>query len=273
MVSIVLPVYNAEKYLYECLNSIVAQTFKNWELIIINDGSTDNSEKIIHVFIASVSTFNEVIYVPLEHKGLPFCLNKGIGLARGKYIARMDSDDVMLENRLQEQIYFMENNPDVGVLGSYAMEIDENGEEISLIKEPVENSKIKNALNYSCPIIHPTVIMQKELLEVNLYKELYPNPEDIDLWWRLENLTIFRNLDIVLLKKRFHNKQITQKSRIFKIRLEIIFIKRSLKNNNFNVFLNLFKIILFYILPSCILEFWQEYRLKQRKKRHNRNKE
>jgi glycosyltransferase involved in cell wall biosynthesis len=275
LVSIILPVYNAEKYLHECLNSIIAQSFRNWELIIINDGSTDNSETIIHIFIASVSTFNKVIYVPLEHKGLPFCLNKGIGLARGKYIARMDADDIMFENRLQVQVQFLENNPDVGVLGSHAIEIDENGQEISKMKRPIENLEIKNALDYCCPcpIIHPTVMMRKKILEGNLYKELYPNPEDLDLWQRLVKFTIFRNLDIILLKKRFHKKQITQNSRIFRIRLEIIFLKRSLKKKNFNFFLTLLKIILFCILPNFILNFWQEYKLKQRRKRNNRNKE
>ena len=273
LVSIILPVYNAEKYLHECLNSIIAQTVKNWELIIINDGSTDNSETIIHIFIASVSTFIEVIYVPLEHKGLPFCLNKGIGLARGKYIARMDADDIMFENRLQVQVQFMENNPDVGVLGSHAIEIDENGEEISIMKRPIENAKIKNALNNSCPIIHPTVIIQKELLVGNLYKELYPNSEDLDLWCRLENLTNFRNLDIVLLKKRFHSKQITRKkNRIIGNRAQIILMKRSLKMNNLNIFLCLFKFILFCILPNWILQFRKEYKLKQRRKRQNRSK-
>lgn len=271
LISILIAVYNTEKYLQECLESILAQTYTNWELIVLNDGSTDNSDAIIRAFIPKIPTNNEVKYLTFEHKGLPYCLNRGIEIAKGKYIARMDGDDIMLEKRLEIQTEFMENNPDIGVLGSHAIEIDENGEEFSLIRDPVEDSEIKHDLNYRCPILHPTVMMRKELLKDNLYKEIYPSSEDLDLWWRLEKVTKFRNLDIVLLKKRFHLNQITENNRKLKLSIQKQLIKRSLSKNNFNIIpqlYQLFRTSLFYTLPISKQKLWQEFRFKQRKEKY-----
>lgn len=263
LISILLPVYNSEQYVQECLESILAQTYKNWELIIVNDGSTDNSDKIVKAFISEC--LNKVTYLSLEHNGLPYCLNKGVEVAAGKYIARMDADDIMLENRLELQVDFLENNANVGVLGGYTLEIDEHGVDSSMITPPIHDSEIKQALYYSCPILHPSVMIRKELLQKNLYKELYPNPEDLELFMRLEKITTFRNLETVLIKKRFHKKSITRNSRIFKIRFCKESILYAFRKRNFRNVIPLMKMLLFSLAPNAIQIIWEEFRYKQRK--------
>lgn len=263
LVSILLPVLNAEKYLAECLESIKTQTYKNWELIIANDGSSDGSERIIENFIKDSS--NQIKYLSFVHSGLPFCLNKGVEVASGKYIARMDADDIMLPNRLAVQVDFLENNPKIDILGGQAIEIDESGIEFSVIKKPIFDSEIKKELVFSCPLVHPTVMLRKEILQKNLYKEIYPNSEDSDLWRRLAKTNTFRNVDAILIKKRFHENQITQNSRIFKTRGLKDHIVFSVKNGNYSIFGYVFKFIVFTIIPFKFIVFWQQYRFKQRK--------
>ena len=228
LVSVVLPVYNAEKYIVECLESIAAQSYANWELIIINDGSTDSSEKLIEIFIKNCS--NHVQYLISKHKGLPFCLNLGITHAQGKYIARMDADDVMLETRLEQQVNFMEKKPETGILGTNFVEIDENGNELGTIKMPIGNDLIKQKFLTMCAIAHPTVMARREILIANKYLDKYPFPEDYELWTRLIETTNFENLQIILLKKRFHKNEITYKAGSFFIfdglKLMIAFNKR-----------------------------------------------
>ena len=113
LISIILPAYNAEKYLKEAIDSILAQTYTNFELIVINDGSTDKTEEIILSYQDS-----RIRYIKNE-KNLKLIrtLNKGIGLAKGKYIARMDADDISLPHRLKEEVEFMEAHPNIGEIG------------------------------------------------------------------------------------------------------------------------------------------------------------
>nr|WP_299422216.1 glycosyltransferase [uncultured Emticicia sp.] len=207
IVSIILPIYNAEKYIVECLESISTQSYPNWELIIVNDGSIDSSEKLIKVFIKNCR--NDIQYFFTEHIGLPICLNFGISHAQGKYIARMDADDIMLKTRLEKQVDFMENNPEIGVLGTNFIEIDENGKELAQVKMPQGNEFIKQTFFTKCAIAHPTVMVRKEILLANKYLEKYPFPEDYELWTRLIEIINFENLQVSLLKKRFHQKEIS----------------------------------------------------------------
>jgi glycosyltransferase involved in cell wall biosynthesis len=209
IISIVLSVYNAEKYLLKCLQSMKNQTYTNWELVIINDGSTDSSHQIIKDFIQNLP--NKVQYLHLQqNKGLPYCLNLGIQHAKGIYIARIDADDIMFENRLQKQVHFLEKYPAVGVLGSYAIDINELGNPINLFKVAEQDPFLKQNLFASCPFIHPSVMIRKYLLTNGMeYRNKYRYAEDYDLWIRLADKTQFANLPEPLIKKRVHNQQIT----------------------------------------------------------------
>ena len=207
LVSVVLSVYNAEKYIIECLESITMQTYSNWELIIVNDGSTDTSEKHIEIFTKNCK--NHVQYLSIGHKGLPYCLNLGIAHTQGKYIARMDADDIMLETRLEQQVNFLEKTPEIGILGTNFIEINEHGKYLSLMKMPMGNDLIKQKLLTMCAISHPTVMVRREILVANKYLEKYPYPEDYELWIRLIDTVNFENLQIPLVKKRFHKSEVT----------------------------------------------------------------
>lgn len=141
LVSIILPVYNAETYLKDCIDSIVGQTYKNWELLLINDGSTDNSEQVILPFLKSGLAIK---YIKQKtNSGIACCLNLAISQSEGKYIARMDADDLMVPVRLEHQVTYMEEHPDVGVLGSAVEFIDEKGNTIANYFYPENDVQIK----------------------------------------------------------------------------------------------------------------------------------
>jgi glycosyltransferase involved in cell wall biosynthesis len=181
----------------------------NWELIIINDGSTDNSHQIITDFIQTI--LNKVQYFHLEtNKGLPYCLNLGIQHAKGDYIARIDADDIMMPDRLQKQVDFLETHPEVGIVGSFAIDIDENGDELDLFSLPYDSKSMKDSFFTICPFLHPAVLIRKNILSNNMnYNAKYRSAQDYDLWLRLINITEFYNLSEALIKKRVHNQQLT----------------------------------------------------------------
>ena len=148
-VSIIVPVYNAEAYLQDCLYSIIQQTFPDFELLLIDDGSTDGSVAVINGF-----TDNRIRVIQNRHDFIG-SLNMGIHAARGKYIARMDADDLMLPHRLQTQFDFMELHPDIDVCGSWA---DTFGEIHNIIRRPTEHADIVSSMLRSNPFMHPANI-------------------------------------------------------------------------------------------------------------------
>ena len=123
LVSIVLPVYNGERYLAASLDSVLAQTYQNWELVIINDGSTDGTENLILNY-----PDKRIKYLPNDsNKGIIFSLNRGLQESKGVYIARLDADDIALPNRFEKQVEFLSENTDYALCGSYFQTIDSNG--------------------------------------------------------------------------------------------------------------------------------------------------
>jgi len=267
IVSIILPVFNGEKYIQECLESIILQTYKNWELIIINDGSNDSSDKLISKFINQIE--NQVQYLNLKsHKGLPHCLNLGIISAKGKYIARMDCDDVMIEDRLKKQVYYLEHHIDVGILGSKAVEIDEKGYEFGLIEIKTGDFNIKKDLT---GVIHPSVMIRKEIINENyMYLEKYPYSEDFELWIRLSKITKFENLNEVLIKKRRHDEQLTQTQIKIRIRESLkLRLFYFLKTKYFPDIKVIIKLIILYVLPYPLLRKIRKQRLEVKRKIYN----
>ena len=156
LVSIILSVYNDEKYIDKCLESIINQSFKNFELIVINDGSTDGSLNKIQSFEDErIRLFSQ------KNSGLPESLNKAINLSRGKYIARIDADDICFNNRIESQFYYMERNPNVDILGSNAMIIDEAGQTLNQKKVLSHSEDIYLSAHLFCPLSHPTYFVKK----------------------------------------------------------------------------------------------------------------
>lgn len=263
LVSIVLPVFNSEKYITECLESIVSQTYQNWELLIIDDGSTDNSDKIISACILNVK--NPVQYIKLSHHGLPYCLNYAITKANGKYIARIDADDVMLPTRLEKQVLYLEKHASIDILGTNAYEINEKGEIFSIIIKPQDHVNIKAAFSYDCPILHPSVMMRKEIFKQYHYNEIYPSPEDYELWVRLINIVKFDNLQEPLIKKRKHIGQATYfKNRKFIYRGIKLAFWYNMQNKNYLYALASIKGLVLLLLPSSITKWLKKVKYQQK---------
>lgn len=202
LVSVVMSVYNAEKYLKEAIDSILNQTYKNFEFIIINDGSNDKSLQIIEQYL------DKRIVLINNDKNLKLVasLNKGLDLAKGKYIARMDADDISLPKRLEKQVDFMEHNLDVGICGTWLQHFP-----IGPLDKNRETPTYFDVLRYPSPFGHPTVIMRKSVLDTFhlRYNPNFEYCEDYDLWSRAIRYTKFANLQEVLFKYREHQSSIS----------------------------------------------------------------
>lgn len=226
LVSVVLPVYNSEKYLLEAVESILKQTFGDFELIIVDDGSTDNSANILD----NIEDPRIIRLRNEKNSGLVVSLNRGIGIASGKYIARMDADDISLPNRLEKQVKYLEAHLEVGVLGTGILtrvEVDPVQEGAAMF--PIQEMCIRWMLCFRSAIAHPTVMYRRELVvENDLYCQEFLYAEDYDLWVRLLSKTSFYNLDEHLLLMRFYVGSSSQKNRITQRKLTRVIQQRAL---------------------------------------------
>jgi len=203
-VTVLMPVFNSDKYIKKSIESILNQSFADFEFLIINDGSTDSSAKIIKSF-----TDARIKYIENENNlGIVETLNKGLGLARGEYIARMDSDDISLPERFIKQTQFMDKFPDVAVCGSWVRNF---GTVHSISKLPIDNEQAAIMLIFDNAIAHPASMIRRSALPETLYRTEYIYAEDYDLWARLSLSWKISNIPEVLLKYRVHHQQISQK--------------------------------------------------------------
>ncbi len=202
-VTILMPVYNGSNYLRDAIQSILNQSFGNFEFLIIEDGSIDNSVEVI-------KSFDDPRIKVLSNKknfGLVYSLNRGLENANGKYVARMDCDDVSLPNRIQEQITFMDKNTDIGVCGTWIETLEEDGGYIN--KYLTDPDDIKASLLFNTSLAHPSIIIRRSVLEDNKLKyddnhKFYY--EDYGLWIKLSKVTKLSNIPKVLLQYRVHKK-------------------------------------------------------------------
>ena len=203
-----MPVYNSSKYLSSAIESILSQTYADFEFIIIDDGSNDASRKIINRYFLRDRRIK-----PKRNPGnLGICrsLNYGISLARGKYIARMDGDDWSYSERLSKQVSFLETHPKVVVCGSAVEICDSNLRILNKRLYPTTDVKIRKNLLKINPFAHPAVMYQKEaVIKAGGYNEKLATVEDYDLYFRLGNLGKFANLSDILLKLRVREDSIS----------------------------------------------------------------
>ncbi|PSF36748.1 glycosyltransferase family 2 protein [Aphanothece hegewaldii CCALA 016] len=202
-ITILMSVYNEEEYLQKAINSILNQTFTNFEFIIIDDGSIDDSLKDIRSF----SDTRIKVISNKKNLGLADSLNKGITLATGKYIARMDADDIAHSNRLAIQFNFLEKHPEVGILGSFCQLFDDKSDKIGVFLVPIFDLAIRWTSLLNCPFAHPSVMMRRHLLiEHNLrYDGQFKATEDYNLWTELLKYTKSFNLNYPLVRYRLRN--------------------------------------------------------------------
>ena len=180
-VSIIMSSYNSEKYIRSCINSILNQSFNDFELIIIDDASSDKTRDIIKSY-----QDKRIVFIQNNSNlGLTKNLNKAIKMSKGKYIARIDSDDVCVKERLAVQYDFMEKHPKVDVIGSNAYLINENNRIIGITDEAVSEKKIFSKAPLMNPLLHPTVMMRSSLIKQYYYNENYRVCQDFELWNRL----------------------------------------------------------------------------------------
>jgi len=197
LISVILPVYNGEDFLDEAINSILNQIYRNFELIIINDSSTDSSESII---LKYADIDKRIVPIRNEsNKGLIFSLNKALTKAKGKYIARMDQDDISLPDRLKIQYNYLSLHHDIDLCGSW---IQVFSKDINYIhKYPVEDKEIKSKFLFENPIAHPSVMFRKK--SIKKYKN-YKDIEDYATWLLNSHRLKYHNIDRVLLNYRYH---------------------------------------------------------------------
>lgn len=205
LVSVVMSVFNAEKYIHQAVESILRQTYKNLEFIVINDGSTDGTRDILESFEDSRITF-----IHQDNVGITQSLNKGIALAHGKYVARQDADDISKPERLEKQVAFLEGHPQVGLLGSRFEFIDEDGDVKRQSFLPTDNDTLQERLTKINQFCHASVIMRKEALDkVGAYSEFFRYAQDYDLWLRISEHYEIANLPEMLVQYRELNNAIS----------------------------------------------------------------
>lgn len=234
-VSVIMPVYNGGSFLKESIESILRQTFEDFELLIFNDGSTDETEEIIREYekVDKRIWFHNGI----ENKGIVRRLNEGLEKAKGKYIARMDHDDVSLPDRFEKQFTFMERNPDVIICGSIYEELGKG----RVIELPEFDEEIKLKLLSITPFCHPTVFLRADVLRQFkvLYSVEYFPAEDHALWVDLAAFGAFHNLSIPLVQYRIHENNTSRKERSELQKVKLVekqkdYIKRYFQLMNFS---------------------------------------
>lgn len=205
LVSVIMPAYNSEKYISEAIESILDQSFKDFEFIIIDDGSTDETWDIIQKYKMKnqriIAVKNEI------NLKMTKALNKGINLARGEYLVRMDADDWSYPYRIKAQVEFMQHNPNIVVSGGSIEVCDERLVVKNKRKYPNSDKDVRKKIFRYNPFAHPSTIFRKDkVLEVGKYDERLPLTQDYDLYFRLGKVGKFANLDRVLIKLRNHPK-------------------------------------------------------------------
>jgi glycosyltransferase involved in cell wall biosynthesis len=199
-ISVVMAVYNSAAVVAEAVESVLNQTCRNFEFIIIDDGSTDPSGEILRKYAQRDS---RIRFYAQENCGLIASLNRACRLAQGRYIARMDADDISLPRRFEKQFAFLEEHPEIGVLGTWIQDIDVNGAPIIEWPVPADPVVVRWFLFFGNCIAHPSVMMRRDLLErLGYYRQDAIHVEDYDLWIRAVEVTRLANLPEILVQYR-----------------------------------------------------------------------
>ena len=268
-VSIILPVYNYGHYIGTAINSILNQSFEKWELLVINDGSTDNSQEVIQGFKdLRVKLYNR------SHRGLVSSSNFGMKKSRGKYVIRMDADDVMLPERLETQVNYMEKNPKVAVLGSNVVKVNDDNVITGFIKYPGENEKIRKILRRRNTLCHSSTLIRKEVIQkIDYYDEEFKYTHDYELWLRIPGEYKIINLNKFLHAWRWNEEGISRKKETVQLKFVIKAKIKAIKNKNIPVRSGFFilKDIFVLIFPKFVKNFIRKNIIQKIKTRRTLN--
>ena len=212
LVSVIMPLYNAEAYLKEAIDSILAQSYTNFELIILNDGSSDRSEEICQSYKDT-----RIRYYFHKNIGLAGTLNKGLELSTGTYIARQDQDDIAHNDRFGKQVNYLEKHPSVLLLGTRAKVFSDTVDFIKLHDHATQPAVLKFDLLFDNPFVHSTIMFRKkDSDEIGGYNTDRSYFEDYELWSRFAQKGAVANLPDVLLDYRHHDKGLSKSTSYFK---------------------------------------------------------
>lgn len=205
-VSVLMPAYNSEKYIAEAIDSILNQTFTDFEFIIINDGSTDNTAQIVRQYKDKRIKFID----NKKNQGLIAVLNQGLDLCRGEYIARMDSDDISLPERFAKQVKYMDAHPNVAVVGGWIQKFGVNVKSNDIYKYPSILQQF-DLIIHGCQFAHPTAMIRTSVLRTNkiYYDSQYPHAEDYGFWMEMSKYAPIHNLQEILLNYRWHETNVS----------------------------------------------------------------
>lgn len=227
-VSIILPVYNERNFISDAIKSVLSQTFEDWELIVMDDASTDNSVEIIRSFMARDRRI--ILHQAKTNLGLVANLNRAIAMAQGEFLARIDGDDEWgSPNKLSDQINFFKTNPEAVLVGTNALLINLQGKKIGTLKHPSTHKQIINRLGTSNCFIHTSVLMKKDaVLAVGGYKSEALYAEDYDLWLRLGLVGKLANLEGFYVNYRHNPSGISQTHSLAQMRamIKILWLNR-----------------------------------------------
>ena len=208
LITVLMSVYNGENFLSEPIESVLGQTFQNFEFLIIDDGSTDKSAEIINKYSNNDS---RIVFIKKNNTGLTDSLNIGLQHARGKWIARLDADDIALPNRLNHQLNFVKANNDVSLLGGGCIEIDETGTEIKEHAYPLgHNILMKHLMTGNKFFPHSSAFFNRQIvIDLGGYNEQFSRSQDWDLWLRIGEIGRIACLDVPVIKLRKHSNMIS----------------------------------------------------------------
>lgn len=216
-ISVIMAVYNAEKYLAAAVDSILGQTYSDFELILVNDKSSDTSDSILRAYAAQDSRI--VLLENEENMGLTKSLNRGLAVAKGEYIARMDADDISVPDRFEKQVAFLDSHPDYSFVSCIGRYIDENGNPEQLRLFPETNEEIYAMMPKVDAVMHPGVMFRREdIAKIGNYCEDFRVVQDYDLWFRgMAAGYKFYNIQEPLVLFRRNESYNTRKSKAYRM--------------------------------------------------------
>ena len=243
-VSVIMSVYNEEQYIAETVESILNQTFSDFEFIIIDDGSEDKTYDVL-------KTFNDprMRIVRQQNMGLTKSLNKGIELSKGEYIARADAQDIYVPTRFEKQVNFLDKNKKVAAVSNWVRYVDEEGNLISEKKLPTSSVQIKRKLGFSNSMVHSSVMIRKSaLIDIGGYNESLPYAQDYDLWLRLSQKYELANIPEFLCTVRILRKGVSLSKENLQIKCALKALSNGIKRGQYSWII--------YFHPSNIRRFF-----------------
>ena len=241
-----MSVYNGEPWVAEAVESVLAQTFADFEFVVVNDGSTDRTGAVLDRWGDP-----RLKVVHQSRVGLTSSLNRALHLATAPLVARMDADDVALPERFARQLAYLDVHPDVGLLGTGWHEISPSGEILRTVVPPVSDDAIRRALIRSNPFIHTSVTMRREvILAAGCYDESFAVAQDYDLWFRMSQITRMANLPEPLVLRRITPGRVSTARDTSRLRAEVAVKLRALRSGAYPFWCSVF-----LVKPLCALVF------------------